>query len=363
VAKTVMVTAGGTGGHLFPALALTEELQRRGHVVDLITDMRGDRYGSGFPARNIYRVPAATLAGKNPLNVMKTMLKLGRGANQARKILREVNPACIIGFGGYPTFPPIMAAKLLNIPGILHEQNAVMGRANRMLATRAAAIALSFAKTEYVDDELAQKARHTGNPVRDKVIEAAKTPYPARAPEDQFNLLIFGGSQGARYFSDTMPEVLARLPDDIKPRLHVVQQCREEDMQRVRDFYKKAGIHADLSTFFADLPQIIAEAHLVIGRSGASTISELAVIGRPSILVPLPHALDNDQLRNARFLQEAGGAFCIEQKDLDMDRLATDMAPLVRDPELLQTAAAAARQVGMPDAVARLADLVEEVAG
>ena len=360
--KSIMLTAGGTGGHLFPAFSLAQELARRGYEIDLITDMRGDRYGSDFPARETYQVPAATISSKNPLSIAKTVIKLGRGTAMARKILKRVKPACIVGFGGYPTFPPIFAAKSLGLPAILHEQNAVMGRANRMLAGKSSAIALSFKKTIHVEGALAEKARHTGNPVRDVVIEAAKTPYPALAPDGPINLLVFGGSQGARYFSDLVPPAVLALPDDMRARLHVVQQCREEDVARVDEAYRHAGIQYEISVFFNNLPEIIAGSHLVLARSGASTVTELSVIGRPSILVPLPHALDNDQLRNAAFLQEAGGALCIEQKDLDPQRLANELFKLAQDPPMLQNAAIASKGVGKPDAVQRLGDLVEEIA-
>ncbi len=361
--KSIALTAGGTGGHLFPAFSLAQELGRRGYEIDLITDMRGHHYGSDFPARQIHQVPAATLAGKNPIAAVKTALQLGRGTAKARKILTKLKPACIIGFGGYPTFPPMFAAKSLGIPAILHEQNAVMGRANRMLAGKCKAIALSFEQTIHVEGELAQKSRHTGNPVRDVVIQAAKIPYPEITADGPFNLLVFGGSQGARYFSDEVPPAINLLPQDIRNRLHIVQQCREEDMGRVDAAYKKAGIDFEISTFFTNLPEIIAHSHLVLARAGASSVTELSVIGRPSILVPLPHALDNDQLRNASFLQKAGGAICMEQKDLDAARLAHDIAKLAGDPALLRNAARAAMGVGKPDAVQRLADLVEEVAG
>jgi UDP-N-acetylglucosamine--N-acetylmuramyl-(pentapeptide) pyrophosphoryl-undecaprenol N-acetylglucosamine transferase len=360
--KSIMLAAGGTGGHLFPAFALSQELHRRGYAVDLITDLRGDKYGSDFPARRMYQVPAATITGKDPVAIFNTLLKLGKGTTRAKAILSEVRPAVICGFGGYPTFPPLLAARLAGIPSVLHEQNAVMGRANRMLAGRVDAIALSFERTIHVEGALAAKARHTGNPVRDAVIAAAATPYPPLAADGPFQLLVFGGSQGARYFSDLLPPALAQLPGDVRGRLRVVQQCREEDLARVEAAYRAAGIVSNLSTFFPDLPGIIANSHLVIARSGASSVSELSVIGRPSILVPLPHALDNDQLRNATFLQEAGGAWCIEQKDLDPARLTAELTRLARDPALLHNAASAAKGVGKPDAVARLGDLVEEVA-
>jgi UDP-N-acetylglucosamine--N-acetylmuramyl-(pentapeptide) pyrophosphoryl-undecaprenol N-acetylglucosamine transferase len=357
-----VLTAGGTGGHLFPAFALAQELGRRGYEIDLITDMRGHKYGSDFPARQSWRVPAATIAGKNPLSLTKTALKLGAGVIKARSILQRLAPRAIVGFGGYPTFPPIIAAASLGVPAILHEQNAVMGRANRILARKVRALALSFARTKHVEGELAAKSVHTGNPVRDMVIEAARIEYPPLDKEGPFRLLVFGGSQGARYFSDIVPPAIALLPAELQERLRIVQQCRPEDMERVRAAYDAAGAKHEISDFFANLPELIARSHLVIARSGASTIAELAVIGRPSLLVPLPHALDNDQLLNAASLSDAGGAILREQKDLDAKSLADDLTKLMSEPAMLIEAAANARSAGRPEAVELLADLVEKVA-
>ncbi len=356
IARSIMLAAGGTGGHLFPAFALAEELKRRGVVVDLMTDMRGDRYGSGFPARAIYQVPSATLASRSPTDVAKTTLALARGTRAAFSILGRVKPAAIIGFGGYPTYPPLVAARLRGIPTAIHEQNAVLGRANKLLAKRVTAIATSFERTKFLEGALAEKVVLTGNPVRQAVVDAATRPYEAPAGDGVIRLLIFGGSQGARFFSDTVPLALFALPDPIRTRLRVVQQAREEDIARVQDAYSEANISADIAPFFADLPARMAAAHLVIGRAGASTVAELTVMGRPSILVPLPHALDNDQLNNARRLAESGGAWCIEQKNLSPERLADELERLLPATDALAAAAKAAKTAGRPDAVRNLAD-------
>jgi UDP-N-acetylglucosamine--N-acetylmuramyl-(pentapeptide) pyrophosphoryl-undecaprenol N-acetylglucosamine transferase len=354
--RSIMLAAGGTGGHLFPAFALAEELRRRGVAVDLMTDMRGDRYGGGFPARAVYQVPSATLASRAPRDIAKTMLTLGRGTGVAFGMLGRVRPNAIIGFGGYPTYPPLVAARLRGIPTAIHEQNAVLGRANKMLAKRVTAVATSFERTKFLDGSLAAKSVLTGNPVRKAVIEAASLGFLPPLPDSAIRILIFGGSQGARFFSDVVPLALFALPDTLRQRLRVVQQAREEDMERVREAYAEAGIKADIAPFFADLPARMADAHLIIGRAGASTVAELAVIGRPSILVPLPHALDNDQLNNARRLEESGGAWCIEQRNLSPERLADELEKLLKDPDTLAAAAKAAKNAGRPDAVRNLAD-------
>ena len=360
---SVMLAAGGTGGHLFPAFALAEELARRGIAVDLVTDMRGDRYGSGFPARKVYQVPSATLGGKSPIAAARTALTLARGVKAASQVLAEVKPAVVVGFGGYPTFPPLIAARLKGIPTMLHEQNAVLGRANRMLGKRVTAIATSFEQTRLLDGAMAAKARFTGNPVRDVVIEWSAQPYRPPGFSDTFNLLVFGGSQGARYFSETVPPALQLLSAEKRRRLHVIQQCRAEDQAQVEAIYRSASpdgpITCDVAPFFKKLPEIMASAHLVIARAGASSVAELAVMGRPSILVPLPHALDNDQLQNATRLAESGASWCIEQKSLTAERLSGEISRLMAVPDALSAAAAAAKLQGRPDAVLRLADMVQ----
>lgn len=356
-----MLAAGGTGGHLFPAFALAEELGRRGYAVDLATDLRGDRYGTGFPARKVYPIHAATVAGRSPVALARTGMTLARGTRDAMGIIRATKPAAVVGFGGYPSFPPLVAAALLGVATALHEQNAVLGRANRMLARRVSAVATSFAQVKFAETVPTERVHLTGNPVRSVVLEAARLAYRPAAGADRFRLLVFGGSQGARFFSDRLPEAVARLDPDERGRLSIVQQCREEDLARVADAYRRLGVEAHTATFFRELPTEMANAHLVIGRAGASTIAELTVIGRPSLLVPLPHALDNDQRANAAALAESGGAWSIDQNELSAERLAHELRGLMGDPGRLTAAAAAARSQGRPDAVARLADLVEAI--
>ncbi len=360
---SVMLAAGGTGGHLFPAMALAEELKRRGIPVDLITDMRGDRYGSNFPARTIFQVPSATVNGRSPIAAAKTGATLARGVAKARQILGDVHPKVMVGFGGYPSLPPMLAARMRGIPTAIHEQNAVLGRANRFLLRRVNAIATSFQGVKGIDVGTAAKVRFTGNPVRDLVLEWAKEDYQPPNATGPFQILIFGGSQGARYFSDMVPATLATYSPEARAALRIVQQAREEDVQRVEETYRAAGIQAEVRSFFSNLPEAMSQAHLVIGRAGASTVAELTVMGRPSILVPLPNAIDNDQLNNARRLADAGGAICLEQKDITIERLAQEIGLLLDSPERLAGMAAAARSQGRPNAVVLLANLVEELMG
>ncbi len=284
--------------------------------------MRGDRYGTGFPARQIYRVPAATLAGRSPAAMARTAFLLARGLAAAFLLLGKVRPAAVVGFGGYPTFPPLKAARLRGIPTALHEQNAVLGRANRMLAKGVTRIATSFETTKFLGPELQAKATLTGNPVRSAVIEAARRPYAKPGAAGAIELVVFGGSQGARFFSETVPPALALLPADVRGRLNVVQQARAEDIDGVVAAYREPASAPRWRRSSATCRSAWPRAHLVIARSGASTVAELTVIGRPSILVPLPHALDNDQLQNAGRLAESGAAWCIEQKELSPERLA-----------------------------------------
>jgi UDP-N-acetylglucosamine--N-acetylmuramyl-(pentapeptide) pyrophosphoryl-undecaprenol N-acetylglucosamine transferase len=358
----VMLAAGGTGGHLFPAFALAEELARREIEVDLVTDERGEGFGSDFPARSIHRVPSATLKGRSPVAVAKTVGALGRGVVAAYRLIGKVRPRAVIGFGGYPTFPPLVAARLRGIPTAIHEQNAVMGRANRMLVRGVTAIAASWEGTRNIPKSAESKVRVTGNPVRTAVIHWSRRRYEPPSPEGPLHLVVFGGSQGAKYFSDTVPPAVALLPDAMRSRLRIVQQCRQEDLERVRRQYAEAGVTAELAAFFHDLPERIAASHLVIARSGASSVCELTVLGRPAILVPLPHSIDNDQLYNARRLAEAGAAWCIEQRELDPGRLGNQLASILQSSDRLTTAAEAARKLGKPDAVILLADLVEDLA-
>lgn len=359
----ILVCAGGTGGHLFPAEALTVALKARGCIVDLVTDERAEKYGRAFPARAIHIVESATLASKNPLSLAKTALILGRGYMRARKLIRTLRPAAVIGFGGYPTLPPMFAATQLRVPTVIHDQNAVMGRANKQLSPRVTAIATSFPGVLDGDPALSKKAVFTGNPVRPMVLEAAAIPYDPPHADGPFRLCVFGGSQGARVMSEVVPPALAEVDPALRARLSIVQQARAEDREAVEAAYASLNVAAEVAPFFVDLPARIAEAHLVIARSGASTVSELSVIGRPSILVPLPHALDQDQLMNAATLASAGAATIVKQADFTPDRLGAALTRILADPAPLAEAAAAARAQGRADAAERLADLVLKTAG
>ena len=354
--------AGGTGGHLFPAMALAQELLRRGHVVELMTDHRVESYGTDFPASQVHIVPSATPSLRNPLKFVTGGLRIVGGIAVALGKLRQSRPDCVVGFGGYPTFPPFVAASLLGIPGILHEQNAVMGRANRALGRFADLLAMSFAKTKFAD-ALNLEQVVTGNPVRDRVRAVAGTSYPSLTADGPIRIVIFGGSQGAKALSDIVPEALALMPDALRSRLQVVQQCRAEDLDRVTEVYRKAKVSVELAAFFTDLPERIARCHLVIGRSGASTIAELTVLGRPAILVPLPGAIDADQKNNALVVDAAGAGWIAEQATLTPLSLASRLTTLLTDPATLIKAADAARSLGQPRAVERLADLAEMLSG
>jgi UDP-N-acetylglucosamine--N-acetylmuramyl-(pentapeptide) pyrophosphoryl-undecaprenol N-acetylglucosamine transferase len=359
----VLLAAGGTAGHLFPAEALAAALARRGIAVELATDARAAHFAQGFPAQRRHVIPSATLRGRDPLNLTWTAAVLAWGTLKSSMLLRAMRPAAVVGFGGYPTIPPVLAAALLRIPTLIHEQNGVMGRANRLLAPRVRAIATGFPGVIDPDSALGAKTSVTGDPVRQAVIEASAVPYPELDPIGPLHLLVFGGSQGARVMADVVPAAIERLTPSERARLVIVQQAREEDLDRVRGTYARLALRAEVQSFFADLPARIAAAHLVVSRAGASTVAEVAAIGRPAILVPLPHALDQDQLANAQVLREAGGAMVLPQAEFTPERLASEIAALAGDSDRLVAMAAKARAIGTPDAAARLADLVLRVAG
>jgi len=356
----VLVAAGGTGGHLFPAEALAAALNRRSVAVHLVTDRRAERYGAAFSEQTIHVVSSATFGSRDPFALVRTAAMLGLGYFQARALLARLKPAAVVGFGGYPTVPPVLAAARSGVPSLIHDANAVIGRANRFLAPRVAAIATSFSDVFRDRPELAAKATLTGNPVRPAVVEAAATPYPTSG--DPLRLLIFGGSQGARVMADIVPSAIGLLDAPLRARLAIVQQARDEDLARVRAAYDKLGVAAETALFFANLPARIAASHLIVSRSGASTVAELAAIGRPAILVPLPHALDQDQFANAGVLETAGGAIRLTQDAFTPRRLAAEIAALAAAPQRLAAMAAAAKSVGRLDAAERLADLVLQVA-
>jgi UDP-N-acetylglucosamine--N-acetylmuramyl-(pentapeptide) pyrophosphoryl-undecaprenol N-acetylglucosamine transferase len=359
--KTVLLAAGGTGGHLFPAEALAHALRKRGVVIDLATDHRAAHFK--FPARNVYVVPSATIRGRNPFALARTAWLLGAGILKAWFLIGRVKPDVVVGFGGYPTVPPLLAAKWRGVPTILHEQNGVMGRANRLLASGVTHIATGFSSLKNLATNLQSKVVFTGNPVRPLVLQAANKPYVAPVSGGKFNLLVFGGSQGASIMAEIVPAAIERLDASLRARLSIVQQARSEDLATVRGIYARLGVAAECAPFFSDLPERIANAHLVVSRSGASTVAELAAIGRPAILVPLPHALDQDQLANANLLQAAGGALTIVQRDFTPEHLAARITKFTNAPNEIAEMATNAKSIGMLNAVEKLADLVMKVAG
>ena len=357
----ILLCAGGTGGHLFPAEALAVVLEKRGATVDLATDTRAAHFK--FPARAVHLIPSATLRGRDPISLARTATLLALGTLKAFSLIGRIRPAVVVGFGGYPTVPPLYAASLRGVPTVLHEQNGVMGRANRLLASRVTTIATGFRTLARLDSALQGKINFTGNPVRPAVIAAAATPYAAPAANEGLKLLVFGGSQGAHVMAEIVPAAIERLAPALRARLSVVQQARAEDIDAVRAVYDRLGVTAECAPFFADLPARMATAHLVVSRSGASTVAELSAIGRPAILVPLPHALDQDQFANAGVLADAGGALRIEQRDFTPQRLADEIARLAADPARLARMAQSSKSAGTVDAAERLADLVMKTGG
>jgi UDP-N-acetylglucosamine--N-acetylmuramyl-(pentapeptide) pyrophosphoryl-undecaprenol N-acetylglucosamine transferase len=357
---TILLAAGGTGGHLFPAEALAHELNERGWKVHLATDDRAERFAGHFPAIAVHPIQSATMGSKNPLAVIAAFWRIWRGVRQASAVIGRIKPDAVVGFGGYPTLPPLYAATRRKVPTLIHEQNAVMGRANRALASRVDAIAGGFLPQDA--SAAGAKTVTTGNPVRPQVLEAAKTPYTASLGEQPFRLLVFGGSQGAQFFSDAVPAAIGLLSDAQRKRLVITQQARADDVGRVKTAYASLGIDAQVSPFFTDMAARMAAAHLVMSRSGASTVSEIAVIGRPALLVPYPHALDHDQAANAAALAGAGGAEVHPQSSLSSERIAALIGGLMDDPDRLAAMAAAAKSAGKPDAARLLADLTEAIA-
>jgi UDP-N-acetylglucosamine--N-acetylmuramyl-(pentapeptide) pyrophosphoryl-undecaprenol N-acetylglucosamine transferase len=356
--QPVVIAAGGTGGHFFPAEALAAVLVDRGHRVVLMTDARSGGLSSAvFAGREQYVLRGAGIAGRGVWRGTQAIGSMAAGIVQARRILAQVGAGCVVGFGGYASVAPVLAARLVrHRPAvILHEQNAVLGRANRFLARRADLLAVGFENTKGIPPGI--WAEVTGSPVRPAISALGNTSYVA--PIDRIRLLVLGGSLGARVFSDVVPVALRALPASLRARITVVQQTRPEDLERVKAAYATGGIAAELSPFFTDVPARLAAAHLVIARAGASTVSELAVAGRPSILVPLPGAIDDHQSANAHVLAEAGGAWIVAQPQFTSPYLAEQLEAVLADPARLARVAVAARTLARADAAARLADLVE----
>ena len=362
MAGPVVIAAGGTGGHIFPAQSLAQELAKRGVPVVLMTDDRGQNYAQTFPQAKIVTVPSATFAGRGMVGKGFAVLRLARGALSAFFALGRTKPSVVVGFGGYPALPTMFAAQRRGLPTVIHEQNAVLGRVNRWLSPSVTKIASAFEKLTHLEAVLQPVVTVTGNPVRPAVIDAA-TAYAKPTPDGRLNVLVFGGSQGARVFATLVPEAIAKLPESVRQRLDLTQQCRPEDLDAAKARYAAMGLRPTLGSFFTDMGQRLAAAHLVISRAGASTVTELCAVGRPSILIPYPFAMDDHQTVNAGQLAEAGAAWTYKEADLTAEMLAAKVTELAEYPVLLEAAAAKALSLGRRDAASRLADLVTEVGG
>jgi UDP-N-acetylglucosamine--N-acetylmuramyl-(pentapeptide) pyrophosphoryl-undecaprenol N-acetylglucosamine transferase len=356
-----VLAAGGTGGHMIPAHALAAELKSRGHGVLLITDERGARFPGLFEDVPVHILPAGRLGG-GPIAWLKAVGSVIRGRAQAKALYREHRPDAVVGFGGYPAFPALLAASSMHIPTVLHEQNAVLGRVNRLLAGDAEAIGTAYDQVDRLKSGYRKKAALVGNPVRTEIARLGELPFPPFDDIAPLKILVTGGSQGATVLGEIVPEGLGLLQPSLRRRLQVVQQCRPDDIDRVRAQYAELGIPAELMTYIEDMAEKIADAHLVIGRAGASTIAELTAAGRPAILIPFAAATDDHQTANAREMTEAGGARTIQQASFTPDVLARQIEAMAADPQALNNAAARALSVGRPHAARDLADLVERVA-
>ena len=357
-APLIVLTTGGTGGHVFPAEALAIELKDRGCRLAWITDQRGTAYKGALSDIETHSIRAGGIAGQGLLGRAKSVVNLGVGALQARSLLNRLKPACVVGFGGYASVPTMMAATWAGLKTALHEQNALLGRANRLLAGRVDRIATSFASVRGIPENAEQKIVHTGMPVRPGIAAVRGTAYPALTDDASLKILVLGGSQGAHVFSEIIPAALAKLPQSLQQRIQIAQQCRPEDLNDAQARYAGLAVQSELKTFFDDVPQRLVDAHLIIARSGASTVAELTAVGRPAILVPYPYAADDHQSYNAHAMDEAGGGWLMPQESLTAENLSERIESLFGMPQTLENAAAGAIHVGRADAAARLADMV-----
>ena len=358
--RSYVLAAGGTGGHMVPAAALAAELASRGHKVSLVSDDRGVRFPGLFDGIDTHVLPAGRLGG-GPLGYIRAAGRIMAGRSMALRLFKELKPSAVIGFGGYPALPTLLAAFRAGVPTVIHEQNAVLGRVNRFVAGRVSAIATSYDEVERMKPGWKRKTHLIGNPVREAVLALRDRPYPIVDEEGIFRVLVTGGSQGATVLSQVVPDGLALLPVHFRRRLQVTHQARIEDIDAVRAKYQAHGIPADVSTYITDMPEALAWAHIVIARAGASTIAELTAAGRPAILVPLPSATDDHQTANAREITHAGGARTISQRAFTATELAKQIQKLGLDTQALENAATRAKSVGRPHAASDLADLVESI--
>ncbi|MEH6526700.1 MAG: undecaprenyldiphospho-muramoylpentapeptide beta-N-acetylglucosaminyltransferase [Sneathiella sp.] len=358
-AKNVVLASGGTGGHIFPARALAEELNVRGYNVVLMTDGRGEKYDELFPNVTVIVVKSGSPSVRGIISKIKAVLAITVGIFQSRKAMRLIKPLAVVGFGGYPSMPPAAAAASMGIPLILHEQNAVLGRVNKLLSGFARQIATSFDHTESPDEEITAKMVYTGNPVRRAVLPLFGKKYISPTGDCPIRILVLGGSQGATILSEIVPVVLTSLPEDLQSRLHVSQQCRKEDLEQVASQYKGSLVTVSLSEFFSDVATLLDECHLAITRSGASTLSEITVAGKPSLLVPYKHAMDDHQRKNAENAVARGAARVILQDNFTKEEVERQLVFLLRHPDCLTVMAGAASSLGEIHAAEKLADLID----
>jgi UDP-N-acetylglucosamine--N-acetylmuramyl-(pentapeptide) pyrophosphoryl-undecaprenol N-acetylglucosamine transferase len=360
--SVIVLSAGGSGGHLFPAQALAGELQKRGKSIVVMTDARFKNYETAFPGAVIETVPSAAFSDRSVLRLISAPFEIAGGLVMSLIKLARIRPEAVVGFGGYPSVPVMVAAILSRTPTAILAPDALLGRANRLVMNHVRLIAANLPLVRFLPRDMS-KVVYTGNTLRPEVIALAGAPYAAPSDGGPLKLLVFGGSQGARFFSETVPAAVAMLAPEQRARLSIVQQCRPEDLNAAKASYASSGVNAELAPFFSDLPRRMADAQLVICRSGAGTVSELAVIGRPAIMVPLPHALDDNQTPNADALANAGGGWRVRQAELTPAKLAEMLTAILATPADLSSRAASARAIAKVDGTARFADAVEKLAG
>jgi UDP-N-acetylglucosamine--N-acetylmuramyl-(pentapeptide) pyrophosphoryl-undecaprenol N-acetylglucosamine transferase len=356
--QPIVLAAGGTGGHVYPAIALADVLKSRNWPIAFVTDERGAAFGDPTPGTEIHHIKAASLVG-GACSKLKGLTQLGVGLLQARALLKRLSPAAAVGFGGYPSVPTMCAATQIGTPTLIHEQNAVLGRANRLLAPRVGTIATSFEQVSGIQPQAVGKVVLTGNPVRAAISQIGEMPYPTLTANDPIHILIFGGSQGARVLSEVVPTALTSLSENERSRVQIIQQCRPEDLDRVKTVYEAANISASLATYFDDMPERLSAAHLVIARGGASTIAELIAAGRPAILIPYPHATDDHQTANANSVTATGASWCIPEPTFTVEFVIGEFRRFIERPNILTEAATNTKSLRKSDAAQRLADAVE----
>ncbi len=357
--KKIMISAGGTGGHMSPAAALATELKNRGHIVELATDDRGQKYVNMFPDDIVVHIIKSGTAGAGVMGKIKGAVNLTQGiVMQGFSLIGKAKPDIVVGFGGYPSVPAVFAAQMRRIPTGLHEQNAILGKANKFLASKAHFIALSLPSQEDVKGVIKYKMSVTGNPVRSEIVSLKDAEYPEFTKDSNLNIFVMGGSLGATVFSEVVPKAISLLSDDLKKRVNIVQQCRAADINDAKAIYDKTGINATLAPFFDDVAEQISRAHLFIGRSGASTVAEMSIAGRPAIYVPYPHHKDQQQMKNALGVSGKGGAWIIPQDEFTPEILRARIEGFFDNSQILLDAALRAKECGLPNAAQNLADLV-----